>query len=72
MSMSLDMLRTVLYIYYPPSNRSYLGTDENSEVRTLYDRKNQTNSYDFLRIKQVHALLLSVSLKPNFVVIASL
>ena len=44
----------------------------NSEVCTLYDRKNQTNSYDFLRIKRVRALLLFVSLKPNFVVIASL
>ena len=43
-----------------------------SEVYTLYDRKNQTNSYDFLQIKRVHALLLSVFLKPNFVVIASL
>ena len=37
------------------------------EVCTLYDRKNQTNSYDFLRIKRVHALLLSVSFKPIFV-----
>ena len=39
----------------------------NSEVCTLYDRKNQTNSYDFLRITRVHALFLSVSFKPNFV-----
>ena len=39
----------------------------NSEVCTLYDRKNQTNSYDLLRIERVHALLLSVSLKPIFV-----
>ena len=37
---------------------------------TLYDRENQSNSYDFLRIKRVHALLLSVSFKPIFVVIA--
>ena len=34
---------------------------------TSYDRKNQTNSYDFLRITRVHALLLSVSFKPIFV-----
>ena len=33
---------------------------------TLYDRKNQTNTYDFLRIKRVHALLLFVSFKPTF------
>ena len=44
----------------------------NSEVCTLYDCKNQTNSYNFLRIKRVHAFLLSVSFKPIFVVIASL
>ena len=29
--------------------------------------KNQTNSYDFLRIKRVRALLLSVSFKPIFI-----
>ena len=34
---------------------------------TLYDRKNQTNSYDFLQIKRVHALDSSVSFKPTFV-----
>ena len=34
---------------------------------TLYDRKNQTNQYDFLRIKRVHALDSSVSFKPAFV-----
>ena len=34
---------------------------------TLYDRKNRTNSYDFLRITRVHALLLSVSLKPAYI-----
>ena len=39
----------------------------NSEVCTLYDRKNQTNAYDFLQITQVHALLLSVSFKPILV-----
>ena len=39
----------------------------NSEEHTLYDRKNRTNSYDFLRIKRVHALLRSVSFKPIFV-----
>ena len=33
---------------------------------TLHDRKNETNSCDFLRIKQVHALLLFVSSKPIF------
>ena len=33
---------------------------------TLYDRKNRTNSYDFLQIKGVHTLLQSVSLKPIF------
>ena len=33
---------------------------------TLYDRKNQTNSYDFLRINRVHALLLFISSKPLF------
>ena len=37
---------------------------------TLYDRENQCNSYDFLRINRVHALLLSVSFKPIFVDIA--
>ena len=39
----------------------------NSEVCTLYDRKNQTNAYDFLQITRVHALLLSVSFKPILV-----
>ena len=43
-----------------------------SEVCTLYDRKNQTNSYNFLRIKRVHALDSSVSFKPTFVDIALL
>jgi hypothetical protein len=38
-----------------------------STRRTLYDRENRTNSYDFLQIKRVHALLLSVSFKPIFV-----
>ena len=38
----------------------------NSEVCTLYDRKNRTNSYDFLLITRVHDLLLSVSIKPIF------
>ena len=38
-----------------------------SEERTLYDRKNQTNSYDFLWITWVHALNSFVSFKPNFV-----
>ena len=36
----------------------------NLEVCTLYDRKNRTNSYNFLRIIRVDALLLSVSFKP--------
>ena len=31
---------------------------------------NQTNLYNFLQITRVHALLLSVSFKPIFVVIA--
>ena len=44
----------------------------NSEVCTLYDCKNQTNSYDFLRTELVHALLLSVSFKPTFVVVDSI
>ena len=39
----------------------------NSEVCTLYDRKNYTNSYNFLQIKQVHALDSSVSFKPTSV-----
>ena len=39
----------------------------NSKGCTLYDRKNRTNSYDFLRIKRVDALLLSVSFKPAFI-----
>ena len=39
----------------------------NSEGCTSYDHKNQINSYDFLRIIRVDALLLSVSFKPNFV-----
>jgi hypothetical protein len=39
----------------------------NLEVCTLYDRKNRTNSYDFLRIKRVNTLFLSVSFKPIFV-----
>ena len=39
----------------------------NSEVCTLYDRKNWTNLYNFLRIIRVHALLLSISFKPIFV-----
>ena len=39
----------------------------NFEVCTLYDRKKWTNSYDFLRIKRVHALVSSVSFKPTFV-----
>ena len=37
---------------------------------TLYDDKNRTNSYDFLRITRVHTLFLSVSFKPSFVDIA--
>ena len=37
---------------------------------TLHDRKNQTNPYDFLQITWVHALLISISFKPIFVVIA--
>ena len=44
----------------------------NLEECTLYDRKNQTNSYNFLRIKQVHALDSSVSFKPTLVDIALL
>ena len=39
----------------------------NSEVCTLYDRKNRTNSYDFLLITRVHALLHSVSFKSTFI-----
>ena len=42
----------------------------NSEVCTLYDLKIKNNSYNLLRIKQVHALLLSVSFKPTFVDVA--
>ena len=42
----------------------------NSKVCTLYDCKSQTNSYNFLRIKRVDALLLSVSFKPIFVDVA--
>ena len=42
----------------------------NLEVCTLYDRKNRTNSYNFLRIKQVNALDSSVSFKSTFVDIA--
>ena len=38
-----------------------------SEVCTLYDRKNQTNPYNFLQIKRVRALDSSVSFKPIFV-----
>ena len=34
-----------------------------SVYSTLYDRKNQTNSYNFLRIKRVHAMDSSVSFK---------
>ena len=33
---------------------------------TLYDCKNQTNSYNFLQITRVHALLLSVAFKLIF------
>ena len=39
---------------------------------TLYDRKNRINSYDFLRITRVHALLFSISFKPIFVVDSTL
>ena len=39
----------------------------NSKGCTSYDHKNRTNSYDFLRITRVNALLLSVSFKPIFV-----
>ena len=38
---------------------------------TLYDRKHQTNSYDSLRIKRVHALESSVSFKPIFILFDS-
>ena len=38
---------------------------------TLYDRKNQTNSYDSLRIKRVHALESPVSFKPIFILFDS-
>ena len=36
----------------------------NSKGCTLYDHKNRTNSYNFLQIIQVDALLLFVSFKP--------
>ena len=39
----------------------------NSKGCTSYDFKNQTNSYNFLRIKRVDASFLSVSFKPAFV-----
>ena len=42
----------------------------NSEECTLYDHKNQTNPYDFLRIKRVNALDASVSFKLTFVYFA--
>ena len=45
---------------------------KNSEVCTLYDCKNRTNSYDFLRITWVYALSLSASFKPIYVVFAIL
>ena len=43
---------------------------KNSTSCKLYDYKNRTNPYDFLQITQVHALLLSVSMKPIFVDVA--
>ena len=42
----------------------------NSEVCTLCDRKNLTNSYDFIQITQVYALSLSIFFKPIFVDVA--
>ena len=38
----------------------------------MYDRKNQTNSYDFLRITPVHALQYYPSTDPIRVIIAIL
>ena len=64
----MDCSRIDRINYYSPFNRSYWN---GWKIRS-YDCKNQVNSYDFLRIERVHALFLSVSLKPNFVVIASL
>ena len=62
------MDRSIYYLTLDQFTR--IGTDEKFDCCTLYDRKNRTNSYDFLRIKQVHAVDLSDSFKPMFVVIA--
>ena len=55
----IDLLSTLTL--HPPEQMA------NSEVCTLYDRKNRTNSYNFLLITRVHALLHSVSFKSTFI-----
>ena len=52
-------------LYSIPTSR-LLEQMANSEVSTLYDRKNQTNLYNFWWVKQVHALLLFISCRPTF------
>ena len=55
----IDLLSTPTYHVSRPC--------PHSTCCTLYDRKIKLNSYNFLRITQVHALFLSVSFKPIFV-----
>ena len=55
----------IYVIYTSTSNLSERMA--NSEGCTSYDRKNRTNSYNFLRIKRVHVLDSSVSFKPTSV-----
>ena len=44
----------------------------NSEVCTLYNRKNWIILYDFLRIIRVHSLLLFVSSEPTYILFGTL
>ena len=64
-AVQLVQYRLILLLSNPTSNLSERMA--NLEVGTLYDCKNQTKSYDFLRTARVHALLLSISFKPIFV-----
>jgi len=69
-NLDISTVRSASEPFVVPYFISFLPLSErmaNLEVCTSYDHKNWTNSYDFLRIIRVDALLLSVSFKPTFV-----
>ena len=63
MTVSVDRFGMHESFYYPPVLQIY----HDSTQLTSYDRKNQTNSYNFLQINRIHAFDSSVSCKPIFV-----